>query len=181
MLETKYGSSKPNKEHEIKYQQKYFISVNFAIPDKGQSVLDAYYDARQRADPKVCCDYALHMGVTSWSNNVEKDMEILTTEHGINSFKMFMTYCLMLNDEEIYSVFEKCKKLGALPMVHCENGLIIKKNAEKLFAQGISGPEGHELSRPEEVEAEAVNRACVIANQVCTLQFFIGPRTRATK
>ncbi|XP_044765123.1 dihydropyrimidinase isoform X2 [Coccinella septempunctata] len=140
--------------------------INFAIPDKGQSVLDAYYDARQRADPKVCCDYSLHMGVTSWSNSIDKDMEILTKEHGINSFKMFMTYSLMLNDEEIYSVFEKCKKLGALPMVHCENGLIIKKNAEKLLAQGITGPEGHELSRPEEVEAEAVNRACVIANQV---------------
>ncbi|XP_044765122.1 dihydropyrimidinase isoform X1 [Coccinella septempunctata] len=147
--------------------------INFAIPDKGQSVLDAYYDARQRADPKVCCDYSLHMGVTSWSNSIDKDMEILTKEHGINSFKMFMTYSLMLNDEEIYSVFEKCKKLGALPMVHCENGLIIKKNAEKLLAQGITGPEGHELSRPEEVEAEAVNRACVIANQVDTPLYIV--------
>ncbi|XP_056629705.1 dihydropyrimidinase isoform X2 [Diorhabda sublineata] len=140
--------------------------IDFVFPKKGESLLDAFYEYRQKADGKVCCDYSLHVVLPHWSTQIKRDMEILTKEHGINSFKMFMAYDFMLNDAELYSAFEQCQNLGAVAQVHAENGSIIAKNAERLVAQGIVGPEGHELSRPEEVEAEAVNRACVIAKQV---------------
>ncbi|XP_066996811.1 dihydropyrimidinase isoform X2 [Anabrus simplex] len=142
--------------------------IDFAIPKKGESLIEAYENTRRLADEKVCCDYGLHVGVTWWSDKVKEEMELLCKEHGVNSFKMFMAYkdVYMLNDSELYCIFDKCRTLGAVAQVHAENGHIIAENVKKLLAAGVTGPEGHELSRPEEVEAEAVNRACVIANQV---------------
>ncbi|XP_065165459.1 dihydropyrimidinase isoform X2 [Atheta coriaria] len=140
--------------------------IDFVFPKKGESILDKYHEYRQKADDKVCCDYGLHVCLTSWNDRVRDEMKTLCQQHGVNSFKMFMAYDFMLNDEELYSAMEACKNLGALAQVHAENGSIIRKNVEKLKAQGVTGPEGHELSRPESVEAEAVNRACVIAKAV---------------
>ncbi|XP_014478566.1 PREDICTED: dihydropyrimidinase isoform X2 [Dinoponera quadriceps] len=142
--------------------------IDFVVPRKEESLVEAYERYRQNADQKVCCDYALHVAVTSWSPKVKEDMATLTKTCGVGSFKMFMAYrdMLMLRDPELIESFKACKELGAVAMVHAENGDIIAENAQKLLDAGVTGPEGHEMSRPEEVEAEAVNRACVIANQV---------------
>ncbi|XP_071641912.1 dihydropyrimidinase isoform X1 [Temnothorax longispinosus] len=142
--------------------------IDFVVPRKDESLVEAYERYRQSADQKVCCDYALHVAVTSWSPKVKEDMATLAKDHGVGSFKMFMAYrdMFMLRDPELIETFKACKEIGAVAMVHAENGDLIAENAKKLLAAGVTGPEGHEMSRPEEVEAEAVNRACVIANQV---------------
>ncbi|XP_046747109.1 dihydropyrimidinase isoform X4 [Diprion similis] len=142
--------------------------IDFAIPKQGESLLEAYDRYRATADEKVCCDYGLHIGVTSWNSKVKEEMAILARDHGINSFKVFMAYkdTYMLRDPELIEVFASCKDIGAVAQVHAENGDLIAENTKRLLAAGVTGPEGHEMSRPEEVEAEAVNRACVIANQV---------------
>ncbi|XP_017839548.1 dihydropyrimidinase-like isoform X2 [Drosophila busckii] len=142
--------------------------IDFALPDKYESMLVAYDKWRSRADPKVCCDYGLHMGITWWSEQVSAELGVLCKERGVNSFKSYMAYkgVYQLNDTELLDSFERIRSLHALAMVHAENGDIIAKNEKRLLAQGITGPEGHELSRQEEVEAEAVHRACILAHQV---------------
>lgn len=45
--------------------------IDFVIPQKGESLLKAYEQWRAWADPKVNCDYALHCGVTWWSDQGE--------------------------------------------------------------------------------------------------------------
>ncbi|XP_043253474.1 dihydropyrimidinase isoform X2 [Colletes gigas] len=142
--------------------------MDFVIPKKDESLLEAYNRYRETADQKVCCDYSLHVAITSWNPKVKEEMETLAKEHGVNSFKVFMAYrdMYMLRDYELIEVFKACKELEAIAMVHAENGDIIAENTKRLLEAGVTGPEGHEMSRPEEVEAEAVHRACVIASQV---------------
>lgn len=45
--------------------------LDFVIPQKGKSLLEAYSAWRKTADAKVCCDYSLHVAVTWWSNEVK--------------------------------------------------------------------------------------------------------------
>ncbi|KAK2568287.1 Dihydropyrimidinase [Acropora cervicornis] len=142
--------------------------IDFVIPKKGESLLEAYDTWRKWADEKVCCDYAFHMAVTWWSEEVGEEMEICIKEKGINSFKTFMAYkdVMMLTDEEMYHCYKKVKEIGGIAQVHAENGTLIAENAKKMIALGITGPEGHEMCRTEEVETEACVRAITIANQL---------------
>lgn len=155
--------------------------LDFVIPSKGQSLLEAYDQWRAWADEKVNCDYSFHVAVTWWSEQVAKEMEILTQEKGINSFKMFMAYkgVFQLTDEELFLSFSQCKKLGALAQVHAENGDLVHEGQKKMLEMGVTGPEGHTMSRPEDVEGEATNRAIVIANRVNTPIYIVHVMSKA--
>lgn len=50
--------------------------IDFAIPQKGSSLVEAFGLWKSWADPKVCCDYALHVAVTWWSNKVDTNTDL---------------------------------------------------------------------------------------------------------
>jgi len=139
--------------------------VDFCLPAPEQSLLEAI----QMWDNKSTmahCDYSFHMAITWWSEQVFNEMETVVKEKGINTFKHFMAYkgALMIEDDEMFASFQRCAALGALPMVHAENGDVVAQLQEKLLAEGNNGPEAHAYSRPAEVEGEATNRAIMIAD-----------------
>ena len=138
--------------------------IDFVIPGAGDSPLEAYKTWRGWAE-KAAADYSFHVAITSWSERVHEEMGILTRDHGVNSFKHFMAYkgAIMADDGVLLKSFARALELGAIPTVHAENGEAVFHLQRSLLARGITGPEGHPLSRPPAVEGEAAERAISIA------------------
>lgn len=138
--------------------------VDFCIPGNGQKLMDAWKDWDVRAS-KAAADYSYHMCITYWNDQVRAEMGDVVNK-GVTTFKHFMAYkgALMVNDDEMFSSFRRCAELGAMPLVHAENGDVVAALQKKLLADGITGPEGHAYSRPPEVEGEAANRAIMLAD-----------------
>ena len=143
--------------------------IDFVIPNPQQSLLEAFHTWRGWAE-KSAADYGFHVAITWWSDAVNEEMGILAREHGVASFKHFMAYknAIMCDDEILVNSFTRCLELGALPTVHAENGELVFRLQKQLLARGITGPEGHPLSRPPAVEGEAANRAIRIAEVLGT-------------
>lgn len=139
--------------------------IDFVIPDAQQSLMEAYRTWRGWAQ-KAAADYGFHVAITWWDESVHRDMGTLVNEEGVSSFKHFMAYknAIMCDDEVLVKSFRRALELGAMPTVHAENGELVYFLQQELANAGVRGPEGHPLSRPPAVEAEAANRAMAVAD-----------------
>jgi len=148
--------------------------IDFVIPNPKQPLMEAFRDWRGWAE-KSAADYSFHVAVTWWDQSVHDDMGTLVREHGVNSFKHFMAYknAIMADDEVLVNSFTRALELGALPTVHAENGELVFQMQQRLVEAGITGPEGHPLSRPPAVEAEAAERAIRIAEVLGTPLYIV--------
>src|SRR3546814_13919508 len=135
--------------------------VDFCLPAPGQSLLEAM-QAWDNKSSKACADYSFHMAVTWWGRQVFDEMATVV-DRGINTFKHFMAYkgALMIDDDEMFSSFQRCADLGAMPLVHAENGDVVAQLQARLMAAGNDGPEAHASSRPRS-EQRRVGKGCVV-------------------
>ncbi len=139
--------------------------VDFATQEKGETLAEGLSHWHEKADGNSHCDYAFHMAIGDWNPSVKAELSD-TIDHGITSFKVYLTYGNQVNDRELYEILDALKPLGGIVGVHCENSGIIDACAAKVKANGITSPAGHPLSRPDEAEGEAIHRLLTVARLV---------------
>lgn len=137
--------------------------ISFAAQGKGQRLREAVADYAARAQRGAMIDHAFHMIVSDTGvPHFQKDLRALIAE-GHRSIKVFTTYNILLNDQQIVALMKVAKGTGALVCVHAENDAIISDARDELIKAGQTEPKDHARSRPRLAEIEAVERICRFA------------------
>jgi len=129
--------------------------IEMCCPSRTDDALEGYHLWKSRAEGKSACDYAFHMSVTRFEECTQSQLREIVAD-GTASFKVFLAYkgFFGIEDGELYQTLALARELGVIVAAHCENAEIVARLQQALVAQGKTGPEWHEPSRPESVEAE---------------------------
>ncbi|MFZ0591357.1 MAG: dihydropyrimidinase [Bryobacteraceae bacterium] len=132
--------------------------IEMCCPSRMDDALEGYHLWKSKAEKNSACDYTFHMAVSKFAAETESQLREIVRD-GISSFKIFLAYknFFGIEDCEMYRTLALARKLGVITTAHCENAELVAQLQQELIAAGKTGPEWHEPSRPESVEAEGTH------------------------
>jgi dihydropyrimidinase len=138
--------------------------IDFAVQAQGTRVQDGLAAWHAKAAGNCHIDYGFHQIIGGVDDDSLKAMDELVDE-GITSFKLFMAYpgVFLSSDGQILQAMQQAAGNGSMIMMHAENGSAIDVLVAQALAAGNTDPKYHSLTRPWETEAEATNRAIMLA------------------
>ncbi|MDD6160780.1 MAG: amidohydrolase family protein, partial [Oscillospiraceae bacterium] len=137
--------------------------LDFACPNKGETLHHGLELWHQKADGRTFCDYGFHMTIDDWNEGIRAELPDMFAQ-GVSSFKMYMTYpAMMIGDRDMYWALKELRRLGGICGVHCENAGVIDGMIAERKNSGRLAPGSHPVTRPPYLEAEAVSRLLRIA------------------
>ena len=148
--------------------------LSFADQWHGASMRQTLDEWHSKARGKAAVDYGFHLMVTDCTDAVVQELAHFR-EWGVNTVKLMMAYKgrVMVDDGVIFRVMQRCKELGLLTMVHCENGEAIDVLQRQAVLDGNTSPIFHALTRPPQLEAEATERAIQLARAAGGAPLFV--------
>jgi len=150
--------------------------IDFAIPYAGDSLQDAADNWMKRAEGKALIDYTFHICITRW--NEHQDQIKGMVDRGFTTFKEFMIYeseGWQSDDRAMFGTLEKMREYGTMLLVHAESArvldeLIARHHTPELMQR--YGARLHAMTRPNFIEAEAIQRA-IMWSEVTGGQLYI--------
>lgn len=138
--------------------------IEMCCPSRDEDPLEAFELWLGKAQGLASCDYTFHMAVSRFDESTEEKLRTIV-ERGVASFKVFLAYkdFFGVDDAELFNTLTLAKELGVIVTAHCENETLINQLQQKLLAEGKTGPEWHEPSRPIEVETAGVQHLMTFA------------------
>jgi dihydropyrimidinase len=132
--------------------------IEMCCPSRRDDALESYELWKAKAERNSACDYTFHMAVSKFGDETESQLREIVRD-GISSFKVFLAYknFFGIDDCELYRTLALARELGVIVTAHCENAELVAQLQQRLLREGNTGPEWHEPSRPESVEAEGTH------------------------
>ncbi|WP_223702821.1 dihydropyrimidinase [Sutcliffiella deserti] len=140
--------------------------IDFCLTEKGKPLKDAIQTWHNKSKEKAVIDYGFHLMIGEINEKVLAELPQVIDEEGITSLKVFMAYknVFQADDGTLFRTLITAKDLGALVMVHAENGDVIDYLTKEALNNGNTDPIYHALTRPPEVEGEATGRAAQLTS-----------------
>ncbi len=156
--------------------------LNFSIQDPGRSLMAKIQEHRERISSLSCVDFNFHGVFTDYTDLDKVRAEVgQLFAAGVTSLKAFMIYTgdgLYADDWALYNLLLEIKKYGGFLGVHAENMPIGENLQRQMAQQGRTSAGDWPLSKPNFVEAEAVQRACLLAQVTGGNLYIVHTSTR---
>lgn len=140
--------------------------LDFCLTAGETKLMDAVDKWHEKAKDKAVIDYGFHLMIGDLNEDTLAELPKVLEQEGITSIKVFLAYAkeFQATDRTLYQAFKVGKEMGAIVMVHCENGSVIDELVEEAKALGHTEPIYHALTRPPQLEGEATKRAIELAH-----------------
>jgi len=138
--------------------------IEMCCPSRDDDPLAAFELWMSQAVGISACDFTFHMAVSRFDAATESALRQIV-ERGIASFKIFLAYkdFFGVDDTELFKTLRLAQELGVIVTAHCENESLVAQLQAQLLAEGKTGPQWHEPSRPTQVETSGVEHLMTFA------------------
>ena len=131
--------------------------IDYGTQYKGETLKESLKNWLDKAKDGVSCDFGVHMSISDLSDTAKSEIKEMIKE-GVTSFKLYTTYDIKLNDDDMLAALSEISKCKGITGVHCENDGIIKELRCEVKGENNKKVISHAITRPAVAEADCVNR-----------------------